>query len=549
MNEHWKHEVYNNYCIALVKGKERIKWEGTNHLWIEFESKEDIDVKLGQLKKLGIGPAEDRVSLLNAIRLELQPKQLAEYNPEDFFDRGKFVSKLLADKIMKKIEIKTLHGNHEIYYYENGLYLKKGKDKIRQLCLNMLQDKYTKNRFAETVSYIEGSTFIDPTEIDNEWVNLENGLLNPLTREFIEHTPEVFSTIRVPIKYDKKADCPLFKKALQEKLDKPTRTVLQEMFGYIYLPKQPFEKAFLFYGQRRTMKSTTLHILGKLIGKENITGHTLQYLSHDRFAKGYLYGVPANICADLPTSALKETGTFLMITGGDLIAGEKKGQDPIHFYPSTKLIFSCNDIPPTTNKNLAYYRRWILLEFSKQTRIDDIDEKFKEKLEEELPGILNWALEGLTRLLKEHGFSYWLSEEEVKDLYERSSDSIQSFIFNFIDTENDEGIIKKREAYNKYKKYCLEENLRLEHQIKFGKMFFALTNCGRCEQKKIPAYKGVSWKEKPKQGKLKGVYNTRGTIDIANSLDNCLEKLSNNKKNSIVPIVDKKEPKNEGVNE
>lgn len=499
----WKIERWDDFSLKVTNvKKDKSCCLSTNQGSLEQ------NLAFEQLKELGFNE-EERGKIWNRVLKETQDREYAkaDQDPEQFFEKDRFISKRLADKLMEKTHFKTLIGSEEKYHYENGLYVKDGKKKIKELCKELLQDKYTKNRFAETVSYIEASTYTDPKEIDNDWINLENGLLNPETKEFKEHTPDIFSTIRVPIEYNKKADCPIFKKALKEKLDKPTRTVVQEMFGYCYQPKQRFEKAFLFYGQRKTMKSTTLHVLGKLLGKENVTGHSLQYLSHNPFSTGYLYGVPANICADLPASALRETSTFLMLTGGDLIAGEKKHKDPIHFYPSTKLIFSCNEIPSTTNKNLAFYRRWILLEFNKQTPQDDIDEKFKEKLEEELPGILNWALEGLARLVEQHRFSYWLSDEEIKDLYEKNSDSIQSFIFNKIDCEDDEGVLKKREVYKAYKKYCKEENIRLENQIRFGKNFISLTGCGVCQQQKIPSYKGVNWQNKATQGGLYGDYS------------------------------------------
>ena len=421
---------------------------------------------------------------------------------EGFFDGKIFISKKLGDKILENTHIKTLKGSGEIYHYQDGVYLKDGKEKIKQLCINFLQELYTRNRFLEVVSWIEGCTYIDPGDIDNVWVNMENGLVDPITKEFKEHTPEIFSTIRIPITYDPKAKCPLFKEKLKEKIDKPTLDVVQEMFGYVYLPKQRFEKAFLFYGPKKTMKSTTLHILGKMLGSENVAARSLQFISNDRFGIGYLYGKPANICADLSPTALKETGIFLALTGGDKISGQVKFGHQMDFYPSTKLIFSCNEIPPTYNKNLPFYRRWILLEFKKQTPEQDIDSELKEKLEAELPGIFNWALEGLARLLEKDGFGFWLSDEEIKDLYEKGSDPIQSFIFNRINTEDDEGVLKKRVVYNDYKNYCREEGLRIDHQVKFGRMFLALTGCGVCKESGLPAYKGVSNKEGEESSKI-----------------------------------------------
>ena len=407
---------------------------------------------------------------------------------------GAFVPKAMADEILNLTPMKTLKGSGEMYRYCEGLYLNDGKEYIKTLCAEILKNKFTTGHCNETTNYIQAVTFIDPNEVSNEWINLENGLLNPITKEFKEHTPDIFSIIRIPIQYDKAAKCPLWEEKLKEKIDEKTTDVVQETFGYCYLSGQTFQVAFLLYGPRRTMKSTTLFVLEHMLGDENVSSYQLQWLTDNQFGPAYLYGKPANICSDLSTRALKDTGRFMTITGGDKISSSKKHEHPISFYPYSKLFFACNDIPPTTNKNLAFYRRWIILEFKTQTDLKNVDADLKEKMLEELPGILNWSLKGLDRLLEKKAFSYWLNEEDVQDLYERGSNSIQSFIFHHIDTEDDEGALKKRAVYSKYKAYCEEEDLLLENQIKFGRMFIALTGCGTCKQDKIPAYQGVSFK-------------------------------------------------------
>ena len=407
---------------------------------------------------------------------------------------GTFVPKAMAEEILNLSPIRTLKGSNEMFRYCEGLYLNDGKDYVKELCAELLGERFGTGKYNETLSYIQAVTFIDPSEASNEWINLENGLLNPLTKEFKEHSPDIFSIIRIPIQYDPQAKCPLWQKKLKEKIEENKIDVVQEMFGYCYLPGQTFQTAFLLYGPRRTMKSTTLYVLEHMLGDENVTAYQLQWLTENQFGAAYLYGKPANICPDLSTKALNDTGRFMTITGGDKISSSKKHEHPISFYPDSKLFFACNDIPPTANKNLAFYRRWIILEFKKQTELVDVDADLKEKLLAELPGILNWSLEGLERLIANKRFSYWLNEEEVKDLYERGSNSIQSFIFHYIDTEDDEGALKKRAVYSKYKEYCEQEELLLENQIKFGRVFIALTGCGMCKQDKIPAYQGVSFK-------------------------------------------------------
>lgn len=437
----------------------------------------------------------DDEKLLDLIELKLDNEK---DNPELFFEDKAFVPKKLGDVLMAKAIFKTIIGSDDIYYYKDGLYIPNGKELIKGYCVDMLQDKFKTNYMNEVINYIQASTYVDPNQINDGWINLENGLLNPLNMEFKSHTPEVFSITRIPIIYDTTAECPLWLETLNEKTSDHTFLTVQEMFGYCFMPGQKHEKGFLLYGPKRTFKSTTLCVLEELIGKDNLTAFSLQQLNNDNFAAAYLYGKQANICADITSKSLYDTGRFLTITGGDAITAGKKGGHHVTFYPSSKLLFSCNVIPATTNKNPAFYRRWIILEFNIQTPVEKVDPNFKERLKEELPGILNWALEGLKRLEEQCRFSYQLSEDEVKDLYERSSDTIQSFVYKEIDMDDDLGALTKRETFQQYLKYCKSNKLQPENVIKFGRMFIALTGCSTGKkgtgEASLPAYKGVNFK-------------------------------------------------------
>lgn len=53
-----------------------------------------------------------------------------------------------------------------------------------------------------------------------------------------------------------------------------------------------------------------------------------------------------------------------MLTSGDRISAERKGQDPFNFTPFAKLVFSANEIPELEDKTYSIWRRLILLEFS-----------------------------------------------------------------------------------------------------------------------------------------------------------------------------------------
>lgn len=428
---------------------------------------------------------------------EMTPKQ-PEVDPKKYFEDRAFVPKIMGDELMANTHFKTLIGTDKIYHYDNGVYIEKGTELIKEKVIRALHNSFKKHHITQTLAYIEGLTYIDPDLVNTEWINFDNGLYNPMTGEFRDHTPEIFSVVRIPIKYDPGAKCPEFIKFLEEKVKPEDIPIIQEMFGYCYMPGQKFQRGFMIYGPKRTGKSTLLYVLSEMLGLKNITALSLQQLTNDQFAMAYLYGKSANICADISSAGLRNTEKFMVVTGGDVVTIAKKHGHYFSFYPSAKFIFSCNAIPGTTNKDLAFYRRWILLCLDIQTPKDEVDASLKEKLRDEFPGIMNWAFEGLKRLQEQGKFSYTKTDEEIKDLYERNSDSIQSFIFNEIDTQDDLAIIKKRIAYEKYVQFCQANRLPVENVIKFGRMFKAHTGCGTGQTNKIPCYQGVRFKNEVK---------------------------------------------------
>lgn len=430
-------------------------------------------------------------------------------NPDSFFqtnEKGRkfFVSRKLAEAILEEVDIKTLRGSGRVYHYDDGIYKEGGEERIRVKCMEKLSDVFKINYYNETLAFIQGLTYIEPNTIDSGWINMKNGLYNINTHGFTDHTPDIFTIKRINVEYNPEADCPLFKEKLTDKISFEMMQTVQEMFGYCFLPGQKFEVAFLFYGPPRTMKSTTLYALAQMLGDDNMTSFELQYLTDNQFALAYLFGVPANICADLSSKALKNTSAFMTLVGGDKITAARKHEHPITFYPSTKLVFSANVIPSTANKHLSFYRRWVLLNFPNQTDKDDIDIHMKEKIDEELSGIFNWSMDGMKRLMEFERFTHNLSPEDVKDLYEKNSDTIQSFIYNMIDTDDDEGILTKRKTYKAYLSFCNENELQPENVIKFGRWFKEHTGCGTCKYGKIPAYSGVKFKEEDSPQKKLG---------------------------------------------
>jgi len=224
----------------------------------------------------------------------------------------------------------------------------------------------------------------------------------------------------------------------------------------------PHHKALMLIGDGANGKSTLLELIKQFLGEDNVSNASLQSICYHRFAVAQLYNKLANICADLPDSALKQTGSFKMLTGSDTIQGEVKFKTPFSFKNHAKLFFSANKVPETIDDTVAFFRRWILIAcnnvFIGKKCNPNILEEISTK--EEMSGLLNFALQGLERLLKNNKFSTTENIEELRTQYIRKSNSAKAFIEEKLEYTNDSNAkISGPDLYAKYAIFCQTNKL------------------------------------------------------------------------------------------
>lgn len=416
-------------------------------------------------------------------------------DPDYWWDKDKFIPANLANAIMKIRYFKTMKDTKEVYYYEDGIYKRNGETVIDELS-GIILHKFSKSyNINETIKHIRRRTYADRSMFNSETkIVLENGVLDLVTLKIENHNPFYLYTHKIPVFYNPKAQCPNFDKFLDDIIDVEwKKKVLQEWFGYHLLNDRRFQKALMIYGETLTGKSTLLRILTKFLGEDNYSSASLQHIATNAFAPAYLYDKMANICPELSTEAVKNEDMFMRLVGNDPITSAKKGGHEFTFNPIVKLSFSCNEIPRTYNKNPAFYRRWILVEFNKPIKEIDIKygtDKSPLTTRQELSGILNWAIEGLKRLLSEGKFSYPFTDIENKDLWERHSDPISSFVNRFIDITFTDGQTKSL-VYEAYVKYCKMIKVSAVSIVAFGREFKKHTNFKDITIKGTPVYGGI----------------------------------------------------------
>ena len=392
---------------------------------------------------------------------------------EKYQMKGKFSPNLIGNHLMSIFNFITLKDTSEILYYNNGLYYYGGEAVIKEECKRLCKGELNKYQTNEVIFQIQSSTFTHRELLnrDRHLIHLENGIFDLDKMELSDFQPNLLSTSRIPVVYDTKAKYPRFESFLNDILEDGDIKIIQELFGYCLYRGYPIQKAFLLIGEGANGKSTLLAVLRELLGIENISGIALQELETNRFASSELYNKLANLYPDLTDRTMKMTGRFKMLTGGDFISAEKKFKGHFNFVNYAKLVFSANKIPQTYDDTDAFFRRWVIINFPNVFGKDKEADKFilnEITSAKELSGILNWAIEGLKRLLIQGDFSYSKTVDDIRSQYIKMSNSLQGFIEDCVDYDPD-GWISKEEFYNAFTHYCRKNKLPIKAKAVVGR--------------------------------------------------------------------------------
>lgn len=389
-----------------------------------------------------------------------------------------------VNELMTKYVFKTMDDSGELYRYnaEKGIFENNAEPYVLQEADTIANSDSTPFLCNQILSSIKIKTPIKRTEFesDKNLVNLKNGMLNIQTLEFQPHNAKFLSIKQIPVNYDPNADCPNFKKFINDVVSPEDAETIIQFIGYCLVPHYNYQKALLLVGNGSNGKSKLLETIRALLGDNNVASQSLQGLCSNVFLPAELFDKMANIKSELSAKNIGEIDMFKQLTGGDMIQAQKKHKDPFQFYNKAKLIFSCNKVPLASSADDAYYRRWIVINFpNKFIAGENADENILEKLTtpEELSGLLNIAIKGYQDVVKCHCFKGHNDIAECKRKYlAYGNNSIASFILNKIVFSTD-SFIEKDKLYSVYSNYCNDNQIMPEsYDVYFKNLYQLLSN-------------------------------------------------------------------------
>ncbi len=241
-----------------------------------------------------------------------------------------------------------------------------------------------------------------------ELLNCKNGTLDLCSFEFRAHAARDLLTLQTSVNFDPRAECPTWRKCIAQWMPREgVADYVQDSAG-LSLTGRVFEEFFnLLIGPGDNGKSTAMRVLEKLAGQywTKTEAETLMKSRDGKKAEAPAPSLLALKGARLVTvheiDAKHELNAALIkdLTGRDAITArglfEKR---PTTFSPQFTLWAFGNSKPKITDDSNGMWRRVRIIDFDQTIPADQRDPNLSAKLEAELSGILNWALEGLRRV-------------------------------------------------------------------------------------------------------------------------------------------------------
>lgn len=277
----------------------------------------------------------------------------------------------------------------------------------------------------------------------------------------LDHRLDELSTRLAGAEYHPDADAPNWRAFLDEVLpDQGVQTWLQRWLGYCLSGDVGEHKFVIFSGSGANGKSTLVRVLEAVFGSYAVKiGVDTVLHAPSRGGSGPSPDIARLVGRRLVTTEEPDPGarlsesTIKRLAGGDTLVARHLNREFFEFRPSAHFIMSCNELPKVWGHDHGLRRRLVVVPFT-QTFDRNGPDPAAPIIRQELPGVLNWLLDG---------FRLWL-EGGLGDLPQACIDAAADW-FEAADREREfcelatqaggaEHWIGRRELYEAYRQWC-----------------------------------------------------------------------------------------------
>ncbi len=274
-----------------------------------------------------------------------------------------------------------------------------------------------------------------------------------------------------PVVFDVDAVAPVFDRFLQQILPQPAlRAYLQRLVGYS-LTGLTTEHVFpIFFGDGANGKTTFVEAIRYVLGNfaQQLPVGMLTETRGERHPTeiARLFGARFGFAVETSFGVPLRESLIKALTGGDQMVGRRMHEDYWEFTPTHKLVLVTNHLPGVKGTDEGIWRRIAPVHFSVHVPEADRDRDLPERLRAEAPGILNWAIDGLSAWMRS-GLAPPDEVRDAKNSYRASEDLVGRFLFEkcTIDPKLE---VKASAIYAAFSSWCDDNGERAWTQKSFG---------------------------------------------------------------------------------
>ena len=309
----------------------------------------------------------------------------------------------------------------------------------------------------------------DPNKI---LINLKNGTFE-ISPDYPAGTLRKFRytdflKYQMPFDYDPHATCSAWQKFLNEmQPDVERQKLLAEVMAFplVYFK---IEKAIFMYGSGANGKGVYYEIQRRLYGKENVSDCSLTNLKQEYYLSD-LNGKLVNYSSELGSAGTIESDLFKQLASREPVKARQKYGKSFTMYDYARLIFNANELPSAPEMTNAFFRRFLIIPWDQTKPENEQDVELPEKIAaNELPGIFNWMLDGLKRLVAQKRFSECEASAKALDRYKQDSDNTAQFLNDCGYEDSPDAWTDLKTLHREYTEYCRDSGYKALGRNKFS---------------------------------------------------------------------------------
>jgi len=317
---------------------------------------------------------------------------------------------------------------------------------------------------------------LEEFDSDEYVINTASGVLDLRNENIIPHSPELRLTKYSGVDFDTQAKCPQWLSFIDRVFasDQDVIDYVQKSVGYSLTGDTSEQCVFILVGNGANGKSVLGETLLRLLGTYGTTAEFSTFLTSARDGGGPRNDVARLVGNRFVWASEPDLDTFLSeslvkhLTGGEEVVVRFLYKEHFKYKPRFKLWLATNHLPNIRGVDNGIWRRIRIIPFSVTIPEEERNPKLVDKLAEELPGILNWALEGYQKWRQEGRLVPPSAVRKATAAYR----SDQDFLHEFLSEKCEECLNEKIPAtllYEMYCEWCDDNRIEKLSQQKFGR--------------------------------------------------------------------------------